>query len=77
MELQAGEYGPLKQSLEQNPSYATTADICPELLINEDNVAYINEVSTLTEVQKLYCKERTLIILNDRFFPGFFAFGFS
>lgn len=66
----------MKSFLEQNPSYATTRDKCPEVVINEENVAYVDEITSLAQVQRRYCKEQNLIILNDRFFPGFFAFGF-
>lgn len=50
-------------------------NICEEKLINEPNMAFIQELSYLQFLQIKYC-EWQLILLKDRLSPSYFAFGF-
>lgn len=61
--------------LQRNPDYLSGDETtCITKVISEPNVAYLNEVTSLENYQRAYCwKNKTLIVLGDRFFPGYFV----
>lgn len=62
----------LRDWLLGNPSFIS--DYCLNLLTTVDRVAYIGEVTDLKYKQNDLCTNYTLVLLNDRFFPGYFGF---
>lgn len=42
---------------------------------NYTDVAYLDEITLLENVQNNLCQKCTLIILKDKFFPGYFSIG--
>lgn len=72
------EYSILKRWLSSNSRYAQTsfAD-CINNLLQEENVAFIDEIAYLESVKTEHCSEATLVLLEDRFFPGYLSFGFQ
>lgn len=71
-------YFPIRKFLRSNPKYAqpTTAD-CVRMMVDDNKLALIQEVNQLEDHQRIWCKNHTFIILNDRFYASYFAFGFQ
>lgn len=56
----------------------TSADTCEKLLTEQTDIAYIAQITALDVLQKEGCeKNKTFIILNYQFFPGFSSLGFQ
>lgn len=70
------EYAKLKIFFEKYPEYMASTDECIDRVLNEPDVALICELTTLKEVQTQHCTNN-LIILNDRFFPGYLGITFQ
>lgn len=62
----------LRDWLINNPRYVSGK--CLEIFLNEPHVAYIGELTYLKSVQTDYCLNYTMVILDDRFFPGYLGF---
>lgn len=56
-----------------NPTYMTTREICQQKLKDENDVAFVEEITIIEKIQADECKQYKLIILNERFFSGYFA----
>lgn len=69
------DYKTLWNFLERNPDYLSQDyETCVKKVVSEPNVAYLNEVTTLENYQREFCrKNKTLIVLSERFFPGYFV----
>lgn len=70
-------YYQLKIFLQSHPNYVTTRKACVDYIIKDSTAVYIDEITTLKNAQYNYCSRFQLIILADRFFPGYFALAFQ
>lgn len=62
----------LREWIIQNPLFVSSN--CLGLFTNMNDVAYISEVTDLKYIQNDLCINFTLVLLNDRFFPGYYGF---
>lgn len=62
---------------QQHPNYLDTDKGCIKKLLTEPNVAYVDQVVLLQNVQNRYCLEKSLILLNDFFYSRYFGFAFQ
>lgn len=54
--------------------YADTEDNCVNKLLKDNKLAFFAELTRLEEIQKENCLKTPLIILEERLYPGYFAF---
>lgn len=59
----------------KNKQFVADEDFCIKQLIDSDDIAYLGERTRLKEIQIQNCDDNTkLILLDDSFYPGNFAF---
>lgn len=68
-----GVYAPIRDWLRKYPSYQTDQATCENLLKENTNMAFLEEVTVLETIQNNYCGSYNFILLNEKFFPGYFA----
>lgn len=62
--------------MKKNPDFAVPLSECVAKLRTMDNIAIPEEVTYLQDIQMDYCNEFPTVLLEDRFYPGYFALAF-
>lgn len=67
-------FATLKEFLSKNPSFVGSGN-CPQMLMENKNLAYLEDRSYLVILQRQYCSNYSWILLSERLLPSYFAFG--
>lgn len=74
----SGAFKDLNLWMTKNPQLYMEGDKCSEALMRETNFAFLTELTEAEELQKNAClQNKSLIILKDRFFSGYFSLAFQ
>src|SRR4051794_35312224 len=68
-------YKILYEFFDKNPNYLASEAYCIKQLLSSNNIAYLDELTRLRELQIIHCSANIkFVILDERFFPGYLAF---
>lgn len=68
------EYKIFNTWLKENPGYDGTEENCIQKILKSSQIAFLQEMTRLQEIQTEHCFDNPLVILDDQFYPGYESF---
>lgn len=67
----------MRKWLNDHPHYMVKTDTdCFQMLLSEDKVAVVGEVTALQSMQRKVCQNASVVVVNDNVYPSYLALAF-